>query len=107
MFSGVAQGGINFAPGALALKFDRFNPVSKWARSSLPSASAICEVAAAVGAILWLAVNSIRASWETMVHASSLGLRVFAGLVGSMVFSLTWKAGLVLLLGPSSITYSF
>jgi flagellar biosynthetic protein FlhB len=28
-FSGVAQGGINFAPGALALKFDRFNPVSK------------------------------------------------------------------------------
>ena len=28
-FAGVAQGGINFAPEALALKFDRFNPASK------------------------------------------------------------------------------
>src|ERR1039457_5837548 len=28
-FSGLAQGGINFAPQALALKFDRFNPASK------------------------------------------------------------------------------
>ena len=32
-----------------------------------------------------------------MVLASSLGLRVFAGFVGSMVLELTWKAGLVLL----------
>ena len=31
------------------------------------------------------------------MHASSLGLRVFAGFVGSMVLALTWKAGLVLL----------
>jgi flagellar biosynthetic protein FlhB len=57
-------------------------------------------------AILWIAVNSIRDNWETMVHASSLGLRVFAGFVGSMVFALTWKAGLVLLLW-SVVDYVF
>ena len=27
--SGLAQGGINFAPEALALKFERFNPANK------------------------------------------------------------------------------
>lgn len=48
-------------------------------------------------AILWIAVNGVRAHWEIMVHASSLGLRVFAGFVGSMVFDLTWKSGLILL----------
>jgi flagellar biosynthetic protein FlhB len=32
-----------------------------------------------------------------MVHASSLGLRPFASLVGNMTFEMTWKSGLVLL----------
>src|ERR1700684_4513907 len=32
-----------------------------------------------------------------MVHASNLGLRPFASLVGSMVLELTWKSGLILL----------
>ncbi len=107
VFSGVAQGGINFAPGALALKFDRFNPVSKLGQIFSPiGLSHLLKSLLPFGAILWLAINSIRASWETMVHASSLGLRVFAGLVGSMVFSLTWKAGLVLLLW-SVVDYVF
>jgi flagellar biosynthetic protein FlhB len=106
-FSGVAQGGINFAPGALAWKFDRFNPVSKLGQIFSPvGLSNLLKSLLPFGAILWLAINSIRANWETMVHASSLGLRVFAGFVGSIVFDLTWKAGLVLLLW-SVVDYVF
>jgi flagellar biosynthesis protein FlhB len=97
-FSGMAQGGINFAPEALALKFDRFNPASKLGQIFSPvGLSNMLKSLLPFGVILWLAINSIRANWETIVHASSLGLRVFAGFVGSMVFALTWKAGLVLL----------
>ncbi len=98
-FSGLAQGGINFAPGALALKFERFNPASKLGQIFSPvGLSNLLKSLLPFSAILWLAINSVRAHWETMVHASSLGLKVFAGFVGSMVFALTWKAGLVLLL---------
>jgi len=98
VFSGLAQGGINFAPGALALKFDRFNPASKLGQIFSPvGLSNLLKSLLPFTAILWIAVSSVRANWETMVHASSLGLRVFAGFVGSMIFELTWKAGLVLL----------
>jgi flagellar biosynthesis protein FlhB len=105
--SGVAQGGINFAPEALALKFDRFNPVSKLGQIFSPvGLSNMLKSLLPFAAILWMAINSIRDNWETMVHASSLGLRVFAGFVGTMVFALTWRAGLVLLIW-SAVDYVF
>jgi flagellar biosynthetic protein FlhB len=98
-FSGLAQGGFNFAPGALALKFERFNPASKLGQLFSPlGLSNLLKSLLPFAAILWLAITSIRANWETMVHASSLGLRPFAGFLGGMVLALTLKAGLVLLL---------
>jgi flagellar biosynthetic protein FlhB len=97
-FSGMAQGGVNFAPKALAWKFDRFNPVSKLGQIFSPvGLSNLLKSLLPFGAILWLAISALRENWETMVHASSLGLRVFAGFVGSIVYALTLKAGLVLL----------
>jgi flagellar biosynthetic protein FlhB len=97
-FSGLAQGGVNFAPGALALKFERFNPVNKLGQIFSPvGLSNLLKSLIPFGAILWIAIMAVRTHWETMVLASSLGLRVFAGFVGSMVLELTWKAGLVLL----------
>ena len=98
VLAGLAQGGINFAPGALALKFDRFNPASKLGQIFSPvGLSNLLKSLLPFGAILWVAISAVRAHWETMVHASSLGLRPFANLVGSMVLELTWKSGLVLL----------
>jgi flagellar biosynthesis protein FlhB len=97
-FSGMAQGGINFAPAALALKFERFNPASKLGQIFSPvGLSNLLKSLLPFSVILWIAVGAVQTNWETMVHASDLGLRVFAGFVGSMVFALTWKAGLVLL----------
>ena len=98
VLAGLAQGGINFAPGALALKFDRFNPASKLGQIFSPvGLSNLLKSLLPFGAILWVAISAVRAHWETMVHAASLGLRPFANLVGSMVLELTWKSGLVLL----------
>jgi flagellar biosynthetic protein FlhB len=98
LFAGLAQGGVNFAPEALALKFERFNPASKLGQIFSPMGlSNLLKSLLPFGAIVWLSVNSVHAHWEMMVHASSLGLRVFANFVGSMIFDLTWKSGLVLL----------
>jgi flagellar biosynthetic protein FlhB len=105
LFAGLAQGGVNFAPGALALKFERFNPASKLGQLFSPMGlSNLLKSLLPFGAIVWLSINSVRAHWEAMVHASSLGLRVFANFVGSMIFELTWKSGLVLL-AWSSVDY--
>jgi flagellar biosynthetic protein FlhB len=98
LLSGLAQGGINFAPGALALKFDRFNPTSKLGQIFSPvGLSNLLKSLLPFGAILWITVNTVRAHWETMTHASNLGLRPFTSFEGSMVLELTWKSGLVLL----------
>ena len=97
MLTGLAQGGVNFAPGALALKFERFNPASKLGQIFSPvGLSNLLKSLLPFGAILWITVNTVRAHWETMTHASNLGLRPFANFEGSMVLELTWKSGLVL-----------
>ena len=97
VLTGLAQGGFNFAPEALALKFDRFNPASKLGQIFSPvGLSNLLKSLLPFGAILWITINVIRAHWESMVLSSSLGLRPFTNLVGSMLLDLTWKSGLVL-----------
>jgi len=98
VLAGVAQGGVNFAPEALSLKFDRFNPASKLSQLVSPIAlSNLLKSLLPFSAMLWIAVITVQTHWESMVHASSLGLRPFASLVGNMTFEMTWKSGLVLL----------
>jgi flagellar biosynthetic protein FlhB len=98
LLAGLVQGGVNFAPKALALKFDRFNPASRLGQIFSPlGLSQLLKSLLPFSAILWIAVVIMRENWETMAHASSLGLRPYCSLIGSMVLELTWKAGLVLL----------
>jgi flagellar biosynthetic protein FlhB len=96
--AGIAQGGLNFAPGALAPKFERFNPASKLGQIfSTVGLSQMLKSLLPFAVILWLTVLAVRGRWEEITHASSLGLRPYAGMVGSLVFSLTWKSALVML----------
>jgi flagellar biosynthesis protein FlhB len=96
--AGLAQGGLNVAPGALALRFERFNPAARLGQIFSPlGLSSLLKSVLPFGAILCLAINSIRDHWEFMTHASGLGFRVYAGFVANMILSLTWKSGLVLL----------
>jgi flagellar biosynthetic protein FlhB len=98
VLTGLAQGGVNFAPEALALKFERFNPVSKLGQIFSPMGlSNLLKSLLPFSAILWVAVNAVREHWETMTHASSIGLRPFASFVGSVMLEMTWKSGLILL----------
>jgi flagellar biosynthetic protein FlhB len=97
LLAGLAQGGVNFAPEALALKFDRFNPASRLGQIFSPvGLSNLLKSLLPFSAMLWITVNVMREHWESMVLASSLGLRSFATFVGSMVLELTWKSGLIL-----------
>lgn len=105
VLAGLAQGGFNFAPEALALKFDRFNPASKLGQIFSPvGLSNLLKSLLPFTAILWITVIVVRTHWEAMVLASSLGLRSFASFVGSMLLELGWKSGLVLA-GWSAVDY--
>jgi flagellar biosynthetic protein FlhB len=98
VLSGLAQGGVNVAPEALAFKFDRFNPAKRLEQIFSPvGLSNLLKSHLPFSAILLITVKVVREHWESMVLASSLGLRPFAAFVGSMVLELTWKSGLVLL----------
>lgn len=97
VLTGLAQGGFNFAPEAMALKFDRFNPASKMGQIFSPMGlSNLLKSLLPFAAILWITVIIVRTQWEAMVLSSSLGLRPFTNLVGSMAIELTWKSLLVL-----------
>jgi len=97
LVSGLAQGGFNFAPEAMALKFDRFNPSSRLGQIFSPvGLSNLLKSLLPFGAILWITMIVMRSHWEPMVLASNLGLRPFTNLVGSMALELTWKSLLVL-----------
>jgi flagellar biosynthetic protein FlhB len=95
--SGLAQGGFNIAPEALQLKFDRFNPASKFGQIfSLSGVSNLLKSLLPFGAIAWVGENCIRTNWILLVHASSFGVRQLASTIGSMIFEVGWKSGLVL-----------
>jgi len=98
VFAGLAQGGINIAPEALAFKFGRLNPTARLGQIFSPiGLSQLLKSLLPFAAIAWVVVNTIRAHWEEMVNASSFGLHTFASFVGSMVFEVVWKSGLILL----------
>ena len=79
VLSGLAQGGINMAPQALIPKFDRMNPANRIGQIFSPvGLSNLLKSLLHSGAILWIAMTGLRANWLNIVHASSLGLRVFS-----------------------------
>jgi flagellar biosynthetic protein FlhB len=95
--AGLAQGGINFAPAALALKVERFNPVSKIGQMfSITGLTNLMKSLLPFSAILWIAVDCIRSHWGAMVLGSSLQLRGLALACGQMMFEFAWKASLVM-----------
>jgi len=96
--AGLVQGGPSIAPAALQLKFERFNPASKVGQIfSLAGLSSLLKSLLPFAAIAWVGESCINSHWGVMVRASSFGLKSFASTLGSMIFEVAWKAGLVLL----------
>ena len=97
-FAGLAQGGVNFAPKALAPKFERFNPAEKLSQMVSPIALGnLLRSLLPFSVILWIAVSAIRDRWFNIVQASDLELGAFMRLLGGMLFAIAWKSCLVLL----------
>jgi flagellar biosynthetic protein FlhB len=94
----VMQGGLVFAPDALAPKPERLSPANKLRQMfSLTGLSGLLKSLLPFAAILYLGIGVFRQHWPEIVLASSLELRSFARLVFKLAFEVGWKSLLVLL----------
>jgi len=95
--AGVAQGGLVFAPEALAFKPEKLSPANKLKQMfSLTGLSGILKSLIPFAVIAWIGVSTIQKSWHSVVEASDIPVRPYAGFLASTMWGLCWKAGLVL-----------
>jgi len=96
---GVAQGGLIFAPAALAPNLSRLSPASRLGQLfSLSALSHLLKAVLPAGIIVYLAIGALAHDWMRLpglLHSSGGGLVAFTA---SHMFELAWKAALVLLL---------
>jgi len=96
--AGVAQGGLVFAGEALAFKPERLNPAAKLKQMfSLAGLSGVLKSLLPFAVIIWIGVSTISKHWNSILHASDFGARVYSSFVLGVVSELCWKSGLVLL----------
>ena len=96
--SGLAQGGFVFAPEALSLKFERFNPAGKLQQMFSPTGlSNILKSLLPFAAIAWVGYACISSHWGQIIAGAFGDARSFAGLVSGMLLEVCWKSGLILL----------
>jgi flagellar biosynthetic protein FlhB len=95
---GLAQGGFLFAPEALALKFERLSPATRFGQIfSLTSVSSILKSLLPFAAIAWVGYACIQSHWLEIIASSYVDARAFARIVGGLILEVCWKSGLVLL----------
>jgi flagellar biosynthetic protein FlhB len=94
----MAQGGLVFAPPALAPNFSRLNPATRVQQLfSLPALSRFLRAVLPAGTIIYIAATSLLRDWGTIASASRLTARGIAAVVLGRAFELAWKSALVLL----------
>lgn len=99
LLAGYAQGGFVFAPEALSFKFDRLNPASRIQQLFSPTGlSSILKSLIPFAAIIWVGSECVRSHWGEILASSYAESQSFVSLVGSLLFEVLWKSGLVLLL---------
>src|SRR5579863_9203681 len=99
LLAGYAQGGFVFAPEALSFKFDRLNPASRVQQLFSPTGlSSILKSLIPFAAIIWVGSECVRSHWGEILASSYSEPQSFVSLVGSLLFEVLWKSGLVLLL---------
>lgn len=96
--SGVAQGGLVFAPSALAPNLNRLNPASRLEQLFSPNAlSRLLKSMLPTAAIVGLAVMLFERSWSQLPALLHGNRNALLGFAMSQIFDLAWKAALVLL----------
>lgn len=95
---GVAQGGLVFAPAALAPSLNRLNPASRLEQLfSLSALSRLLKSLLPSAAIVYVAVALVARDWQqfpALIHGSGGTVLAFAG---ARLFDLAWKSALILL----------
>ena len=95
--AGVAQGGLVFAPEALAFKPEKLSPANKVKQMfSLTGLSGILKSLIPFGVIAWIGVSTVQANWQRVIQASDVSVRPYTGFLASTMWQLCWKSGLVL-----------
>ncbi|HXJ85928.1 MAG TPA: EscU/YscU/HrcU family type III secretion system export apparatus switch protein [Candidatus Binatia bacterium] len=96
--SGVAQGGLVFAPGALAPNLNRLNPVSRLEQLfSLHAVSRLLKSMLPTAAIVCLAAALLRRDWSKLTRLQYGDRSFLLGFAFTEIFELAWKTALVLL----------
>jgi len=95
---GLTQGGLVFAPSALAANWERFNPASHIGQLfSLSALSRLLKSLLPTVAIVYLAVGVVARDWmlfPVLQHGTRAAIAAFAA---SRMFEVAWKGCLVLL----------
>ena len=98
VFSSAAQGGFVLAPQAFKPNWGRLNPVSNVSRLfSFAGLSRLLRSLIPSSAIVILFVNILERELPQITHIARIGARAVLAHVGSLLFELAWKCGLILL----------
>lgn len=94
----LAQGGLNFAPSALAPKFERLSPGNRLGQIfSFVTVGNLLKSLLPFLAIGLFGFGAIRSHWNELSQASGEDLRTLMMTVGEILQSVLWKAVLVLI----------
>jgi len=97
-FGLMAQGGFLFAPQAFGLNWERFNPASNVGRIfSLAGLSPLLKSLIPLSIVLYLFAAILMREWAHILNSSHMALPAALALLFSILYELSWKAGLVLL----------
>jgi flagellar biosynthetic protein FlhB len=94
----LAQGGFVFSPEALQPKAERLSPAQKLGQIfSLTGLSGLLKSLLPFAAVAYFGITSLFNHWSTLILASNTNLWTFSRFLLSVVFEVTWKSALVLL----------
>jgi len=96
--SSLAQGGLTFATDPLIPNIKRINPVAKIQQLfSLSGLSGLLKSLLPFSAMAYIGGRVIAREWNAIISASTLDLSSFLRLTFALMFEVTWKSILVLL----------
>lgn len=94
----LAQGGLNFAPAALAPKFERLSPGDRLGQMfSFIGLGNLLKSLVPFLAIALFGFGALRSHWSELAQTSGEDLRTLMMVVGQILRSVLWKAVLVLI----------
>jgi len=99
LVTSIMQGGLVFAPEALALKPERMSPANKLGQMfSISSLSGLLKTLPPLICVMYLSYGVFSRNWTQIVQASNVDVGSSARLTLSLIFEIGWKSLLVLII---------